>query len=155
MPPHPDRPGGTELPDETLIEVIESIREPAYLVLPGGRIAAFNRAATRLFDRMMDIQTITDLLEKGRARRADGDRLIQSDIPSARALRGEIVSQGERFELTLSGGRVYRTIVTSTPIVLDGKVVAALSVLHDFDEYARRLGDPPTRADPNDPDEGL
>ena len=95
--------------------------------------------------------TIGDLLDRNPARHADGSPIHRGDLPYARALRGEIVGQGERIEITLPNGTVYPTLITSTPIVRDGKVVAALSVWHDFDAYTRRLvrpGVPPVAEDP-------
>lgn len=127
------------VPDGALIEEMEHIPAPALLYLPGGRIAAVNRAAASLSDQPVIGITIGELLERHRAVRADGSRLIPSDLPYIRALRGEVVDQGERIEMTLPGGRIYRAMVTSTPVIVDGTVVAALSVWHDFDAYVRSL----------------
>lgn len=140
------------LPDPALREVLESIREPALLYLPGGRIAAVNHAATLLSTRSVIGETLDDLLDRYPARRADGSPIYRGDLPYARALRGEIVSQGERIELTLPGGSLYRTVITSTPIVIDGKVVGALSVWHDFDAYTRLLARPDPSPVNHDPD---
>lgn len=140
--PPPDRPAELPLPDTALREVLESIREPALLYLPGGRIAAANRAAQRLTSNPVIGMTIDELLDRNPARRADGSPILRGDLPYARALRGEIVAQGERIEISLPGGSKYPTLITSTPIVRDGKVVAALSVWHDFDAYTRLLARP-------------
>jgi hypothetical protein len=86
--------------------------------------------------------TIRELLGRYETRRANGTSLRQGDLPYNRALRGEIVSQGERIQMTLPDGTIYRALVTSTPIIADGKVVAALSVWHDFDAYVRGLSFP-------------
>ncbi len=152
--PPQDRPVVLPLPDPALRDLLESIREPAVLYLPGGRIAAVNRAADLLSAASVVGMTIGELLDRNPARRADGSPIRRGDLPYARALRGEIVAQGERIELTLPDGSVYPTLVTSTPIVRDGKVVAALSVWHDFDAYTRRLADPsaPPAADDPAPD---
>ena len=127
------------LPDPALRAVLESIREPAVLYLPGGRIAAVNRAAERLEVHTVVGMTIDELLNRLPARGVDGRPIRRIDLPYARALRGEIVAHGERLEITLHDGSTYPALVTSTPIVREGKVVAALSVWHDFDAYARRL----------------
>ena len=127
------------VPDEALIEEMERIPVPAILYLPGGRIAAVNRAAARLSDQPVIGSTIGELLEHHRAVRADGSRILRGDLPYIRALRGEVVDQGERIEMTLPGGWIYRAMVTSTPVIVDGAVVAALSVWHDFDAYIRNL----------------
>jgi PAS domain S-box-containing protein len=119
--------------------VLESIREPALLYLPGGRIAAVNRAAARLTTEPVVGMTIDELLDRNPARRADGSPILRGDLPYTRALRGEIVAQGERIEVTLPDGSKYQTLITSTPIVRDGRVVAALSVWHDFEAYTQRL----------------
>jgi PAS domain-containing protein len=134
--------GEPALPDPALSDVLESIREPAFLYLPGGRIAAVNRAATALATGSVVGESLGTLLTRNPARLADGRPIIRSDLPCARALRGEIVSQGERIEVTLPDGSIYRTVITSTPIVREGRVVAALSVWHDFDAFARRLVEP-------------
>ena len=98
-----------------------------------------NRAAARLADIPAIGMTIGELLGRYGTRRADGSPLIRADLPCARALRGEVVDQGERIDMTLPDGSVYRALVTSTPVIVDGKVVAALSVWHDFDVYVRCL----------------
>ncbi|NLX49625.1 MAG: hypothetical protein GXY82_07130 [Methanospirillum sp.] len=128
-----------EFPDSALRAVLESIDEPALLYSAGGRIAAVNRAATALSDLPVVGITILELLERYGAYRADGKPVILSNLPHARALRGEVVEQGERLVMRLPGGRIYRTLVTSTPVSADGRVVGALSVWHDFDAYLRRL----------------
>ncbi len=138
-PTQTDGEDAPSLPLEALIEEMERIPEPAVLVLSGGPIAAANRATARLAGIRVTGMTIAEALERYGARRADGSRIICADLPSARALRGEIVEQGERLELGLPDGSVYRALVTSTPVVVEGKVVAALSVLYDFDAYVRGL----------------
>ena len=101
-PPHPQaRAAEPPLPDPALREVLESIREPALLYLPGGRIAAVNRAAARLTTDSVVGMTLDELLDRNPARRADGSPILRGDLPYARALRGEIVAQGERIEITL------------------------------------------------------
>ena len=137
--PSPDTPGEPRLPDPGLAELLEGIREPALLSLPGGRIAAVNRAAERLVGESLVGTTIDQFFDRNSARRSDGSPILRGDLPYNRALRGEIVTQGERIEITLPDGSTYVTLITSTPIVIDGRVVAALSVWHDFDAYARRL----------------
>ena len=143
MMARPVDPAGAQdaplVPDEALIEEMERIPAPALLYLPGGRITAVNRAAASLSDQPVIGITIGELIEGHRAVRADGSRLIPSDLPYIRALRGEVVDQGERIEMTLPGGRIYRAMVTSKPVIVDGTVVAALSVWHDFDAYVRNL----------------
>ena len=49
--------------------------------------------------------------------------------------------------MTLPDGTVYRALVTSSPVIVDGKVMGALSVWHDFDAYVRTLVPPPGPAD--------
>ena len=51
------------------------------------------------------------------------------------------MGHGERVELTFADGTVYRAVITSTPVVRDGPVVAALSVWHDFGAFVRGLAD--------------
>ena len=133
---------GSEPPavlNEELLDEMERIPEPALLYLPGGRIAAVNRAATRLSSTPVVGMSIHDLLARYDARRADGSRIIRSDLPYARALRGEVVALGERIEMSLPDGRIYRALVTSTPVIVNGEVAAALSIWHDFDAYLREL----------------
>jgi PAS domain-containing protein len=135
-------------PDDALLEEMERIPDPAVLYRPGGRIAAVNRAAARLADFPPIGLTIRDLVGRFEIRRADGTRIPQSDLPCARALRGEVVSQGDRVVMTLPGGAVYNAIVTSTSVIVDGKVMGALSVWHDFDAYIRKLTGPPDEDGP-------
>ena len=61
---------------------------------------------------------------------------------------------GRAIEITLPDGSVYQTLITSIPIIHDGKVVAALSVWHDFDAYTRLLVEPgpPPETRPSSPD---
>lgn len=120
---------------------MERVPDPAILYLPGGRIAAVNGAAARLSDLEVVGRSMCDLIGSSESRRADGSRLLQGDLPFARALRGEVVDHGERIDIDLQGGRIYRALVTSRPVIRDGAVVAALSVWQDFDGYARSLAD--------------
>lgn len=145
-PPQTDGEDAPAPPLEALTEEMERIPEPAVLVLSGGLIAAANRATARLAGIRVTGMTIAEAHERYGARRADGSRVIRADLPSARALRGEIVDQGERLEMGLPDGSVYRTLVTSTPVV-EGKVVAALSILYDFDAYVRGIASPSPDAD--------
>jgi hypothetical protein len=138
-----DGPDAPPFPGEALIDEMERVPEPALLYLSGGRIAAVNRAAARLSEIRAVGMTIGELLDRYGAKRPDGGRLNRGDLPYARALRGEVVAQGERIDMTLPGGSVYRALVTSAPVVVNGKVVAALSVWHDFDAYVRRLASSP------------
>ena len=135
VPPETDGVDAPALPLEALIDEMERIPEPSVFVLTGGLIAAVNPATARLAGIRVTGMTIAEVLERYGACRADGSRIIPADLPCARALRGEIVDHGERLELGLPDGSVYRALVTSTPVVVEGKVVAALSVLHDFDAY--------------------
>jgi PAS domain-containing protein len=124
-----------------LINEMESIPEPALLYLPGGRIAAVNGAAVRLSGIDIVGESMYELIASSTSRRADGSRLLQGDLPFIRALRGEVVNQGERIDIALPQGGVYRAVVTSAPIIWDGKVVAALSVWHDFNRFVRDLAE--------------
>ncbi len=126
-------------PDEVLIEEMERIHEPALLYRAGGRIAAVNGAAARLSDLEAVGQFICELVGRSTSRSADGSRIHPGDLPYARALRGEVVDQGERIDIVLPDGSVYRALVTSSPVIRDGNVVAALSVWHDFNAYVRGL----------------
>jgi len=138
-PPPTDGPCTPPFPNEELIEGLDLIPEPAVLFLPGGRIAAINSATARLAGIPVTGMTVADALGRYGGRRSDGSPIIRGDLPCARALRGEIVEQGERLDLTLPDGSLYRAWVTSAPVFVEGKVVAALSVLHDFDAYVRGL----------------
>ena len=123
-----DGDGGPENPAAGLLEEMERLWEPAILYLPGGRIAAVNRAPARLSTIPAVGMTIDELLERYGAVRSDGSPIIRGDLPYTRALRGEVVDLGERLTLTLPDGRVYHALVTSTPVIASGTVVAALSV---------------------------
>jgi PAS domain-containing protein len=138
-PPRTHGAGGEPFPGETLIEELERIEEPAYLVVPGGRIAAANRAAQRLAGIPLVGMTVRELVERYGASRADGHRLTCSDLPHTRSLRCEVVNHGERFDMTLPDGSTYHALVTSTPVIVDGEVMASLSVHHDFDRLVQRL----------------
>jgi PAS domain-containing protein len=125
--------------DDAFLDLLDAIDAPALVVLPGGRVVAVNRAMARLPGPPAAGDTMGGIIERYRARRADGGPIVRSDLPYARALRGDVVFHGERFELTFNDGTVYRTLITSTPVVVDGTVVAALSVWHDFGAYVRDL----------------
>jgi PAS domain-containing protein len=142
-PDNADEPGAPAFLDEALLVRLESIPEPAAIYLPGGRVAAVNRVAARLSGFRGGTTTFGELNERYEARRDDGSPLPPGDTPSVRALRGEVVTHGERIDVTLPDGSVYRAVVTSSPIIVDGKVVAALEVWHDFDAYARGLAGEP------------
>jgi PAS domain-containing protein len=140
-PPHAPDSDVPAFLDEGLRDALEAIDTPALVFLPGGRVAAVNRAMTGLPGAVSVGDTMVEMIRRFRARRADGTPVVPGDLPYARVLRGEVVGHGERFELTFSDGTVYRTLVTSTPVVREGRVVAALSVWHDFGAYVRRLAD--------------
>lgn len=115
-----------------------SIPDPALLNLPGGRIAAVNDAVRRSGIDPVGM-TVIEFAGRFGARRSDGRALDPTGLPYTRALRGERVDHGELFDGTLPNGRVYRARSASTPIVVDGTVVAALSVWHDFPQELRRM----------------
>lgn len=141
MPPSPspnDTPAPRLLPGEVLDE-LERVRAPAFVFVPGGRIVAVNRAAAGLSPFPFVGMTVGELLARFGAHRADGRRLTGGDMPHVRALRGEVVVCGERIDITLPDGSIFRAHVTSRPVVADGEVVASLSILHDFDEYLHEL----------------
>jgi len=127
--------GCPPFPGEALIAEMERIPEPAVLYLPGGRIAAVNRAAARLADIRAIGQTVDELVGHYETRRSGGSPLLRADLPCVRALRGEVVEQGEHIDMLLPDGSVYRALVTSSPVIVDGKVMGALSVWYDFDAY--------------------
>lgn len=137
--PAPNESGVPAFLDRAILERVEGIPEPAFLFLSGGRIAAVNEAAVRLSSFSFIGMTVGELLERYGARRADGRRLVHGDLPYAWALRGEVVVCGERVDITLPDGSIFRAHVTSEPVIVDGRVVASRSVLYDFDEYARGL----------------
>ena len=82
-----------------------------------------------------------DPVQRSASRAADGFRLLPGDQPFARALRGEVVDQGDRIEIVLPDGTFYRGVVISDPIICDGKVVSALSVWQYFDKEIQDLVD--------------
>jgi PAS domain-containing protein len=141
MPLLPDQSEAPAFPDEAIIEQMESILDPALLYLPGGGVAAVNSAAARLSDFNVVGQSMVELIGRIESHRADGSRLLPVDLPFSRALRGEVVDQGERIDIALPQGGVYRAVVTSAPIIRDGTVVAALSVWHDFGRFVRNLAE--------------
>lgn len=141
MPLLLDQSEVSDFPDEVLIEQMERIPEPALLYLPGGRVAAVNSAAAQLSDVKVVGQSMVELIGRLESLRADGSRLLPVDLPFSRALRGEVVDQGERIDIALPRGRVYRAVVTSAPIIRDGRVVGALSVWHDFGRFVRDLAE--------------
>ena len=136
-------PEGPASLDDAFLDLLDAIDVPALVFLRGGRVAAVNRAMARLSGPPAAGDTMDEIIERYWARRADGTPIVWSDLPYVRALRGEVVLHGERFELTFSDGTVYRTLITSTPVVVDGRVVAALSVWHDFGAYVRDLAAEP------------
>ena len=128
-PPADGEPGAPALLDDALRDVLDGVDAPALVFLPGGRIAAVNRAMARLPGGPAPGETIGAIIDRLHARCADGSPLV----------RGEVVVHGGRVELTLLDGTVYRTVITSTPVARDGTIVAALSVWHDFGALVRRL----------------
>lgn len=139
VPPTPAKPDVPSFLDSAMLEYLDAIPEPALIFLPGGTIVAVNQAALRLTDLRPVGKNIRDIVERHHVRRADGSDPIPGDMPYNRALRGEHVTHGERFDTVLPDGSVYRVVATSRPIIVDGKVVAALSVWHDFDGDLRLL----------------
>lgn len=137
--PHPGEEERPPFPDQAILGEMERITEPAILYLPGGVIASVNTAASRLAGLDMVGRSMNELIGQSSSRRADGTRLLPRDLPFMRALRGEVVEHGERIDIHLPGGSLYRALVTSTPVIRDGQVVAALSVWYDFDAYVRTL----------------
>lgn len=154
-PPAPSDSGLPAFLDRAMLESLEGIPDPAFLIRSGGSIVAVNGAAARLSPFSFIGMTVGELLEGYGARRADGRRLVRGDLPYARALRREVVVCGERVDVTLPDDSVFRAHVTSEPIVVDGRVVASRSVLYDFDEYARGLMESQGSQGENGSTEGL
>ena len=100
-----------------------------------------NLAAARFLGQPVVGLNMGDLVERYKARNANGEPPTIGDLPYARALRGEVVTLGERLEFVRNDGTHSRIMVTSEPIVMDGTVVAALSIWRDFDEYLKGLAD--------------
>jgi PAS domain-containing protein len=138
-PPASGEPRAPAFLDDAFRDILDSIDAPALVFLPGGRIAAVNRAMADLAGGPVPGEAVGAVVDRLRARRADGSPLVRGDLPYARALRGEVVGHGERVELTLADGTVHRAVITSTPVARDGSIVAALSVWHDFGALVRRL----------------
>ena len=142
--------GSAPFPGEALIGDLERIEEPAYLILSGGRIVAANRASVRLAGLSPVGSTVRELVERYGASRANGHRLTCGDLPHARSLRGEVVEHGERFDMILPDGSTYHALVTSTPVIVNGEVVASISIHHDFDRFVRSLsGEMPPASKPS------
>ncbi len=137
--PPPSRADGPGFPDQAILAEMAEIEEPAILYLHGGVIAAVNAAASRLSSLDAVGRSMIDLIARGESRTADGARLLPRDLPFMRALSGVSVDQGERIDIVLMEGTVYRALVTSSPVIRNGTVVGALSVWHDFDAYVRGL----------------
>lgn len=136
-----ERTGGPGRLPRELRRRIEKIEDPVLIYLPGGRIAAVNLAAARFLGQPVVGLNMGDLVERYKARNANGEPPTIGDLPYARALRGEVVTLGERLEFVRNDGAHSRIMVTSEPIVMDGTVVAALSIWRDFDEYLKGLAD--------------
>jgi hypothetical protein len=114
-------------------------------------VAVVNRAAARLTSLPLAGMNVGELLRHFDPRRIDGRPIMPAGLPCARALRAEHVVHGERTDVILPDGSVFRTLATSTPILSDGKVVAALTAWHDFDDDLRRLKESPEPAEANGP----
>lgn len=142
VPPATPTPAGDDPPGlltPALLEELESIPEPALIILPGGRIAAVNPVLARGPGADAVGMTVGEFIGRFGARRADGRPLDAADFPYTRALRGEHVVRGEFFDGVLPDGTVYHALATSTPIEVDGRVVAALSVWYNFPRQLQKM----------------
>lgn len=73
-----------------LLDEMVCVFDLVLIYLPGGRIAAVNRAAARLSDVPVVGMFIHDLLTRNEARRADSSEIIPTiSLSCARALRRE------------------------------------------------------------------
>ncbi|HOT94534.1 MAG TPA: hypothetical protein PK089_05035 [Methanoregulaceae archaeon] len=97
-----------------------------------------NQEADRLTDIEPKGQHIRALLERYGSRTSNGDPVNPGVLPYARALKGG-GDPGERLGMCLLDGSTYFALIGPRPVIVDGKVVAALSIGHDFAAYARQL----------------
>ena len=98
-PPAPPADAGPEAPallDDAFRDVLDAIDAPALIFLPGGRIAAVNRAMARLAGGPTPGETIGAVIDRLRARRADGSPLVRGDsrTPGRSAARSWATASG-------------------------------------------------------------
>ena len=79
-------------------------------------------------------------------RHPDGTPVAVDELPSSRALRGEII-MGERFIFASPEGQDLIILASASPLFVDGKVSGAVVVRHDITERERLLAEVQRRAD--------
>ncbi len=118
-----------ELRQQWLDAVFASMAEPVIAYGADGRVVTTNRAAQEYLGAdlvRLDCREIARLLE---VRRVDGSIVAAQDLPGARALRGETVTD-ERLCPRVAQG-VRTVIASSAPIMKDGRIRGAVVVFTD------------------------
>jgi PAS domain S-box-containing protein len=111
-------------------QLLDAIRQPAFLYGPDGTIAAANDRAEALAGRPIGGMTPAQVFEIFRARRPDGGPAPVEELPAVRALAGgEVVDYP--LAITAPDDREIRVLVTASPVRDGDRIAGALSIWQD------------------------
>jgi GAF domain-containing protein len=115
---------------------LAAIRQPAFMLDAGGRVAAANDLAEGLAGRPLAGLTAPEAAALLTCRRPDGTTLAPAELSSCRALRGEEVVE-EPLVVTAADGRTLNVLATASPIREGDAIVGALVLWQDVTGRAR------------------
>ncbi|MGB7537027.1 MAG: PAS domain S-box protein, partial [Anaerolineales bacterium] len=119
-----------QLADE-LSAVFASLSEAVLVYDSGGRIRRANAAALKLLGFDPTHLSTAEIATRLNTRMPDGRPLDPAHSPTARALAGTAVS-GERYLLNGAGGRELTVVGSAAPLLEDGRLSGAVTVMHDI-----------------------
>jgi PAS domain S-box-containing protein len=119
-----------QLADE-LSAVFASLSEAVLVYDSGGRIRRANAAALKLLGFDPTNLSTAEIATRLNTRMPDGRPLDPEHSPTARALAGTAVS-GERYLLNGAGGRELTVVGSAAPLLEDGRLSGAVTVIHDI-----------------------
>jgi PAS domain S-box-containing protein len=123
-----------------LTAALEAIPQGLGVAMPAGGVARYNAPALAMFGVSSSDELPSDaqqLVQKFRLRRQrDGPPLLPAELPSARALTGD-VSQLEAWATRADSGEDVFIRTASAPILVDGRVAGIVTVHSDLSDLLR------------------
>ena len=125
--------------------VITALPDPLFIYDTEGTILRVNPAARQSLQLDPTGENRTALLHYATLQHLDGRPVQLEEVPSSRALRGEVI-QGERFLLTLANGTETVAQASAAPLQQDGHIWGGVVVWHDDTEREHLLTEIAQRA---------
>jgi signal transduction histidine kinase len=118
--------------------VLDSLAEAVLVADAESRILLYNQSARELLGIDLDTTPLDQWIDALSLRRADGTPFVASELPLARALRGERVDDLEMLVRSGADKTERQLSATARPLVgLDGKLWGGVAVLRDVSVQRR------------------